>query len=154
MLYITDAMIDAALTPTDVQEALADAFRSFAKGQAGMQERIRTYGGSVRLSTLGAVLPEQEFAGAKVYTTIDGVFSFAIVLFSSKTGKLLATLEANAITRLRTAASSVLAARSLARRDSSTLAVFGIGVQGVAHALQFAEAQHMAAVVDVVADLG
>ena len=140
MLYITDAMIDAALTPADVQGALTDAFRSFAAGQGGMQERIRTYGGGVRLSTMGAVLPEQEFAGAKVYTTIEGAFSFAIVLFSSRTGALLATLDANAITRLRTAASSVLAARMLARPGSGTLAVFGVGVQGEAHAVQFAEA--------------
>ena len=53
---------------------------------------------------------------------------------------LLATLAANAITRLRTAATSVVAARHLARSDSRALAVFGAGVQGRAHAIQFATA--------------
>jgi len=86
------------------------------------------------------VVPDQDVAGAKVYTTIDGAFTFAIVLFSTKTGALLATFDANAITRLRTAASSVIAARHLARPESRTLAVFGVGVQGWAHAEQFAEA--------------
>ena len=140
MLHITDDMVEAALTPADVEEALTAAFRSFAAGNGGMQERVRTYGGGVRLSTMGAVLPDQEIAGAKIYTTIDGAFTFAIVLFSTTTGALLATFDANAITGLRTAACSVLAARHLARADSATLAIFGVGVQGRAHATQFARA--------------
>jgi len=140
MLYITDAMIDDALGAADVQAALVEAFRAFDRGEAGMQERVRTYAGGVRLSTLGALLPDQEFAGAKVYTTINGAFSFAIVLFSSRSGDLLAVLDANAITRLRTAACSVIAARHLARADARRLAVFGLGVQGREHAAQFAEA--------------
>jgi ornithine cyclodeaminase len=140
MLHITDAMVEEALGPADVQDALVRAFRSFAAGSGGIQERVRTYGGGVRLSTLGAVLPDQEVAGAKVYTTIDGAFTFAIVLFSTTTGALLATLDANAITELRTAAGSVIAARHLARPDARTLAVFGVGVQGRAHATQLAAA--------------
>src|SRR5262249_8380418 len=39
-----------------------------------------------------------------------------------------------------TAASSVIAARHLARPDARRLAVFGAGVQGRAHALQFSQA--------------
>ena len=140
MLHITDAMVEEALDPADVQDVLVRAFRSFAAGSGGVQERVRTYGGGVRLSTLGAVLPDQEVAGAKVYTTIDGAFTFAIVLFSATTGALLATLDANAITELRTAAGSVIAARHLARPDARTLAVFGVGVQGRAHAAQLAGA--------------
>jgi len=140
MLHITDAMVEAALRPVDVQAALVEAFRSFAAGRGGMQERVRTYGGGVRLSTMGAVLPDQEMAGAKVYTTIDGAFTFALVLFSTTTGALIATLDANAITGLRTAACSVIAARHLARPGSATLAVFGLGVQGRAHAEQLAAA--------------
>jgi ornithine cyclodeaminase len=89
---------------------------------------------------MGAVLPDQGFAGAKVYTTIDGAFTFGLVLFSTRTGALLASLDANAITRLRTAACSVIAARHLARPDSATLSVFGVGVQGHAHAEQLAAA--------------
>ena len=140
MLHITDAMVEEALDPADVQDVLVRAFRSFAAGSGGVQERVRTYGGGVRLSTLGAVLPDQEVAGAKVYTTIDGAFTFAIVLFSTTNGALLATLDANAITELRTAAGSVIAARHLARPDARTLAVFGVGVQGRAHAAQLAAA--------------
>jgi ornithine cyclodeaminase len=140
MLHITDAMIDDAVTPADAQQVLLDAFRSFGQGRAAMQERVRTEAGGVKLSTMGAVLPELGYAGAKVYTTIKGRFSFVILLFSAQDGRPLASLEANAITRLRTAACSVIAARRLARRTSRRLAVFGAGVQGRAHALQFAHA--------------
>ena len=140
MLFITDAMVDAAIGAADVQAVLTDAFRDFATGDAAVQERLRTVAGSVKLSMLGALIPGQGVTGAKIYTTIDGAFSFAIVLFSTVTGAPLATLEANAITRLRTAATSVIAARHLARRDSRTLAVFGAGVQGRAHAVQLAGA--------------
>jgi ornithine cyclodeaminase len=140
VLHITDDMVAAAVGAADAEAVLTDAFARFGRGEAAMQERIRTEALGIKVSTLGGVIPGQEVAGAKVYTTIAGQFSFAIVLFSTTDGRLLATLEANAITRLRTAACSVIAARYLARPDSSRLAVFGAGVQGYAHAAQMATA--------------
>lgn len=140
MRHITDAMIDAAIGPEDAQAVLLDAFQRFGHDEAAMQERLRTEAGGVKLSTLGAVIPGQEVAGAKVYTTIAGQFSFVIVLFSSVDGRPLASFDAAAITRLRTAACSVIAARHLARPGAQTLAVLGAGVQGRAHAQQFARA--------------
>jgi len=143
MIYITDAMVEEAVRAEDAQEVLADAFRSFARGEAAMQERVRSTAGGVRLSMLGALIPGEEIAGAKIYTTIGGAFSFAIVLFSTSNGALLALLEANAITRLRTAACTVIAARHLARAESSRLALFGAGVQGRAHAAQLSKAYRL-----------
>lgn len=140
MQHITDEMIDAAIGPDDVQQVLLDAFASFGSGRAAMQERIRTEADGVKLSTLGAVIPDQQVAGAKVYTTIKGHFSFVILLFSSVDGRPLASFDAQAITRLRTAACSTIAARHLARADSRRLALFGAGVQGRAHAVQMAKA--------------
>ncbi|MDF3840001.1 ornithine cyclodeaminase family protein [Cupriavidus basilensis] len=140
MLHITDEMIDRHVNPADVQQVMLDAFRSFGEGKAAMQERIRTEAGGVKLSTLGAVIPEQQVAGAKVYTTIKGQFSFVILIFSTEDGRPLASFDAGAITRLRTAACSVLAARHLARAGARVLALFGAGTQGVQHARQLAAA--------------
>jgi ornithine cyclodeaminase len=140
MQHITDDMIDAAVSPQDAQQVLLEAFISFGKGRAAMQERVRTEADGVKLSTLGAVIPEQQIAGAKVYTTIKGQFSFVILLFSTLDGQPLASFDAQAITRLRTAACSVIAARHLARPDASRMALFGAGVQGRAHAQQMAQA--------------
>ena len=114
MLHVTDAMIDRHVTAADAQAAMLEAFRSFGRGDAAMQERIRTEAGGVKLSTLGAVIPDQHVAGAKVYTTIAGQFSFVILLFSTVDGRPLASFDAGAITRLRTAACTV---PSLCRRE-------------------------------------
>ncbi len=65
MLHITDERIDRHVTAQDAQQAMLAAFQSFGRGAAAMQERIRTEAGGVKLSTLGAVIPEQEVAGAK-----------------------------------------------------------------------------------------
>lgn len=140
MQHVTDAQIEALVTPGEAQAALRDAFSRLAAGEAAMQARVRTEAKGVKLSTLGAVIPGCQALGAKVYSTVEGRFAFVIVLFASDSGAPLATFDAAAITRLRTAASSVIAAQHLARRDAHTLAVLGLGVQGRAHALQFADA--------------
>jgi len=140
MRHVADATVDALVSPAEAEAAMADAFGRLAAGDAAMQARVRTEAGGVKLSTLGAVIPRQDAVGAKVYTTIAGRFSFVILLFSATTGAPLATFDAAAITRLRTAACSVLASRHLARRAARTLAVLGLGTQGRAHAAAFAAA--------------
>ncbi|HZV92424.1 MAG TPA: ornithine cyclodeaminase family protein, partial [Caldimonas sp.] len=138
MRHIDDALVDELIGPVDAQQALLEAFRSFGAGRAAMQERMRTESGGVKLSTLGAVMPDQGFVGAKVYTTITGQFRFVILLFDAADGRPLASFDAGAITRLRTAATSVIASRYLARTDAKTMALFGAGVQGREHAQQMA----------------
>jgi ornithine cyclodeaminase len=132
-------MIDEVISPRQAQDVLRDAFSDHASGQAAMQSRIRTEAQSIKLSTLGAVIPQQGVVGAKVYTTIKGQFNFVVLLFSSRNGKPLATLDAGALTRIRTAACSVLAAHALARPNVRTLGIFGVGTQGQEHAIQMAE---------------
>lgn len=140
MLHINDAMVDELIDADAAQQVVRDAFGYFGRGEAAMQTRERTEAGGVKLSTLAAVIPGQQVAGAKVYTTIAGRFDFVILLFSTIDGRPLATLEANAITRLRTAASSVVAAAHLAKPDSRHMMLYGAGVQGQAHARQLARA--------------
>ncbi|MBB2930321.1 ornithine cyclodeaminase family protein [Paraburkholderia silvatlantica] len=138
MIHLTDAQIDELINIDDAIPALERGFRGLASGDAAVQRRVRTEAGGVKLSTLGAVVPELGVAGAKVYSTLSGQFNFSIVLFSTVDGSLLATLEANSITRLRTAATTVVAVRALARKQATTAAIFGTGVQGRAHALALA----------------
>lgn len=138
MRHFVDADVERVLRGEDVEGALREAFVEFSEARASQQARVRTEAQGVRLSTLGAVLPGLGVAGAKVYTTIAGEFSFLIALFSSRTGQPLATFEANAITRARTAAVSVLAARAAALEQPAAIAIFGTGAQGGAHADAFA----------------
>lgn len=140
MHHITDSMVDSLVDPKEAQRILHDAFSAFGAGAAAMQTRVRTEAEGVKLSTLGAVIPGQGVVGAKVYTTIKGQFSFVIVLFCARTGVPLATLEAGAITRLRTAACSVIVGKRLAVPSSKRLGLFGAGTQGIEHAVQFSQA--------------
>jgi ornithine cyclodeaminase len=57
----------------------------------------------------------------------------AVLLHSAQDGRLLAVMNASAITAIRTAAVSGLATRLLAREDSTELAIVGTGVQARAH---------------------
>jgi ornithine cyclodeaminase len=57
----------------------------------------------------------------------------AVLLHSAEDGRVLAVMNASAITAIRTAAVSGLATRLLARGDSTELAIVGTGVQARAH---------------------
>ena len=61
--------------------------------------------------------------------TIQGV----LVLFDATTGEPLATMDSGAITAIRTAAASAVAARHLAQPAAKTLGVVGCGVQAFHH---------------------
>ncbi|MGM0583770.1 MAG: ornithine cyclodeaminase family protein [Pseudomonadota bacterium] len=62
-----------------------------------------------------------------------------VCLHDSRTGHPLAVMDADWITGVRTAALSALAAQSLARSDSASIALIGTGVQGQCHLQLFSE---------------
>ena len=57
----------------------------------------------------------------------------AVLLHGGDDGQLDAVVHAGALTAIRTAAVSAVAARALARPDADTVAIIGTGVQGRAH---------------------
>jgi ornithine cyclodeaminase len=141
MQLITDADVAEVITMRDAVAAMAAAFEQFGNGAGSIAPRVRGAaeheGRSTAIATMGAALPAAGVVGAKVYATVEGQFNFVIVLFSSLTGEALAAIEANEITRYRTAAASAVAMQRLAARDAATLAIFGTGVQARAHAEAF-----------------
>lgn len=141
MKFLTDADVVRLVSVEDAADAVERGFQSLAEDRAAVQSRSRTSSGVGKLSMLGAVLDEEMVAGAKVYTTApDGTFCFAVLLFDPTAGRWLATIEAGELTRIRTSATSLMAARALARPDAEVLTVFGAGVQAASHALSFARA--------------
>lgn len=143
MKHLSDADIDRLVTYEDAIAVMDDAFRRFGRGEAAVQPRIRTDLGKTKLSTLGAVIAGENVAGAKVYTTVNGQFTFVILLFSAVDGRPLGTLDGNSLTRLRTGAVSAVAAKALAREDAGTLAVFGTGVQARGHIAAYAASRKL-----------
>ena len=140
MLLITEAQVAQALSQAPraaIHSALRQAFVQLAEGRAAVLARGRAGatavdGAALMVSAMGAVL--DDVLGTKVYSTRNGQFQFVITLFDSASGAPLATLEANELTRLRTAATTALAVDALAAPDARVLALFGAGTQARAHA--------------------
>jgi ornithine cyclodeaminase len=140
MRFLSDADVVSLVSVSEASSAIEAGFRALAGGRVAVQRRTRTPSRIGKLSILGAVLEDEMVAGAKLYTTApDGSFRFVVVLFDPERAGWLATIEAGELTRIRTTATSLMAARALARPDSSTLTVFGAGVQARSHAVAFAE---------------
>ncbi len=137
MLLITDTDVARTLTMHDAITALRTAFTQYGQGAGAVLARGRAtaehQGHIVTISAMGAALPASGVVGSKIYSTVAGQFHFVIVLFSSTTGEALATIEANELTRLRTAAATAVAVAHLARKDARVLSVFGAGLQAHAH---------------------
>jgi ornithine cyclodeaminase len=138
MRHYSEADLDGLIGIDEAVEGLRLAFLEYADGAAPVQPRVPTDANGLRLNTMAAAIPALGYCGAKVYTALRARFSFLILLFSMDDGRLVATFDAGALTQLRTAAVSVLAAESLARPDSRTLAVFGTGAQATGHVQAFA----------------
>ena len=71
---------------------------------------------------------------ARGLPTVMGV----VLVSSAEDGRLVAVLDAGAVTAVRTGAAAVLAAEALGRADAETAAVVGAGVNGEAAARTFA----------------
>jgi ornithine cyclodeaminase/alanine dehydrogenase-like protein (mu-crystallin family) len=130
------------------REAVELGFRAAAEGRAASpmpmaieaaEGAFHAKGASLALDRLYvAVKLNGNFPGnpgKRGLPTIQG----AILLCDGETGALLAIMDSIEVTLRRTAAASALAARFLARPDSSRLFVAGCGEQGRAHLEAFAE---------------
>lgn len=126
------------MTPGDYLAAVEGAFRAHGEGRTSQPMPLHialaaggfhAKGASVTLDRgYVAVKVNSNFPGnpARGLPTIQG----AVLLYDAGDGSLLAILDSSEITSKRTAAASVLAARYLARRDASTIAICGCGEQG------------------------
>jgi alanine dehydrogenase len=72
--------------------------------------------------------------GLKVMTLVRGVGNrYLILLYDQRTGELLATLDGDEVTRLRTAATTAVAAELLAPMGTSRLGMLGSGFEADGH---------------------
>jgi ornithine cyclodeaminase/alanine dehydrogenase-like protein (mu-crystallin family) len=130
MPHLDDATIHELLDLPSVTVAVGDAFADWGRGAAATTQRVRAAAGPGMASAMAAVVPP--FSGGKVYATHEGRFTFVIVLFGPA-GRFLCTLDGDAVTRLRTPATSALAIRHLAAPDVRVAAVVGGGRQSWPH---------------------
>jgi ornithine cyclodeaminase/alanine dehydrogenase-like protein (mu-crystallin family) len=141
-IALTKADIASLAGARDYHDAVADAFRAFARGDVetpapmeihGTGGAFHVKGASMRTGgfPLAAVKVNANFPAnpARGLPTIQG----AILLSDASTGALLAVIDSIELTLRRTAAASAVALDLLAIPSASTLLICGCGAQARAH---------------------
>jgi ornithine cyclodeaminase len=130
VLHLDDRAVTELVDPVAAQSAVDEAFAAWGRGEAATTQRVRASTASGMASAMAAVVPP--YCGGKLYATNAGRFTFLNALFHTD-GTLLATLDGDAVTLLRTAAASSLATRHLAAQHASVATVIGTGHQAWPH---------------------
>jgi alanine dehydrogenase len=130
------ADVERAVSPHEAYDAVRGAFEAHARGTWSMPSKVYVTNypaGDFRaMPAIGdghAVLKwVTSFPGnpARGLPTVTGL----VLLSDAEEGRLLAVLDAAAVTALRTAAAGVLAADTLCRSEAESYAVIGCGING------------------------
>lgn len=132
-LFLSENDVKKLLTVEMALEGVESAHRDLALGQALDTPRARSRLPQTVLHILQGALPAQGVLGYKAYTSNRSGNRFLVHLFDAASGQLRAVIEADYLGMIRTGATSGLAARWLARPDSTVAGVFGAGWQAEGH---------------------
>lgn len=140
LLLLDRDAVATLLTPEEVAKAVHESFvlHSARKGRVFPVVREALPGGGIFGIKSGDV-PSSSLLGFKAAgfwpqnrAVAGEPHQATVALFDPATGRPLCIMDGNAITTARTAAAGELGLRALARPDSTSLCVFGPGVQGQA----------------------
>ena len=144
--FLSAAQLDALrLSTADVVEAIEQSVRAREAGALHTAPKAYIEPGDGRLAlAMLAVDAEVMVVKAVIANAANKARGLASVLGSvlvldGQTGEPLALLDGPWVTAVRTAGLSAVAAKRLARPDSSTLGLIGCGVQAHSHLAAFAE---------------
>jgi ornithine cyclodeaminase len=141
-LIIPQSLVPELLPMAECVDVMANALAALADGDAVLPLRSMVWmpDKSGLLGLMPAYLGSPRSLGLKVISYLPGNHGTdrdshqgAVLLFDTRTGSVLAMIDASSITAIRTAAVSGLATRLLANKDAGDLALLGSGVQASAH---------------------
>jgi len=141
MIFLNERQVAELLPIADVLNALERAFIAQARDEVRMPLRTIAPNADGLLGAMpAAIIPAPAALGAKLVTVFHKngarglpTHQALITLFDADTGEPLAMMDGRFITQIRTAATSALATKALARAGASALAIVGTGVQAGAH---------------------
>ena len=109
-------------------------FGFLAKDDAQMPAKLSVHPqGEDFMTTMPCLLPEhngKKYFGIKLVSRIEGqipTLKSDITLYNAETGQLLAVIDGDWITAMRTGAVAALAARTFQRKDTATYSMIGLG---------------------------
>mgnify|MGYP005849891901 CR=1 FL=1 len=138
MLLLSESEVQTLLAPDNAISLVEDAFAEFSKGTAVIPQRISLTKPSqgMTLVMLG-ILGSQKILGTKivsVYPQNPSLFNLPtilakVILQDFDTGKIIAMIDANDLTKIRTGAATAVSVKYLARKNSKIIGLFGAGTQ-------------------------
>ena len=140
VMTLSETEVEKYLDLRELLDGLEDGFRGLELGEIQSPPRqqisVRNKGFSL---TMPAWRPGMQIT-VKIVNVFDGNLEMEmpnhlalIALFDPETGATSCVMDGTYITGVRTAASAVLSARMLSRRESRIATVIGAGVQGRQH---------------------
>jgi ornithine cyclodeaminase/alanine dehydrogenase-like protein (mu-crystallin family) len=132
--YFREDEVKQLAEPRQAIKSIRAAFARESQKTVQMPVRTRLDLGSNTLLLMPCHDAAIHHAGVKTVTigTQSGIHAI-YTLIDSSAGKMLALMEANYLTDLRTAATSAIVTELLSRADVKTLGIFGTGRQAFAH---------------------
>ena len=140
LLYLSQADVDAVGLPMDkIVDALEIAFREKGEGRTEMPPKpgIHPGGADNFIHAMPAYIPALKSAGIKWVSGFTENYrrglpyiSGLLILNDAETGLPISVMDCVWITAMRTGAATAVAARYLARPESSVVGALGCGVQG------------------------
>ncbi len=142
ILIVNQQEVSALLPMDECMDVMAQALAALARSEAVLPLRsIMWLPQKVgALGMMPAYLKDANVLGLKVISVFPGnhgtefdAHQGAVMLFEAKNGRPLAIIDATEITAIRTAATSGVATKLLARDDAGNLAILGSGTQASKH---------------------
>jgi ornithine cyclodeaminase/alanine dehydrogenase-like protein (mu-crystallin family) len=129
-LLIQEADVQSLLTMPVALEVVEDSLRHQGEGDLILHPRRRVkLPDNGLLHYMAAADPIRGYVGMKLYTTVRGAARFVVPLYSSKTGEMVALIEADALGQIRTGAATGVATKYLANSSARTACIIGTGYQ-------------------------
>ena len=153
-LVLSRRDVEALLSPDRCRAAVRQAFEAHGSGAAAPPGvlGVRATGGGFHIKA-GLLRRERHYFAAKINGNFAGNaargmarIQGVVVLSDGDSGAPLALIDSAAITTLRTAAATAVAAQLLARENAATVTVCGCGVQGHAQLVALARVRPLAKV--------
>lgn len=139
VLHLNEAEVRQLLTVDMAIEAVEAGLRKMALEEAFAVPRARCQTDHTMLHVLPAAAKTMGVIGYKAYTTNKAGNHFHVTIYDAKSGAMLALLQADWLGQMRTGAASAVATKHLARKDATTLGVFGSGKQARTQVLAIAK---------------
>lgn len=130
--FFNGDFLERHISPDVALHAMEVCFDAEADGKTKLPPRIDTPSGRGFLRVMPAVL--DDVMGLKVMTLVEGSGTrYLVMVYDVASGGLLALFDADELTRVRTAAVTVLAGQAMLAEPPATLGLIGTGFEAVGH---------------------